>query len=60
MCREFTTSERNEPLQKRSPKRFMAVLLMIEGNLPRLRAKSAYFVGHLPWVSYLGEKNSRP
>ena len=48
MCREFTTIERNEPLQKRSLKRFMVVLPKIEGNCSTFRAKLAHFVGHLP------------
>src|SRR6266704_703221 len=48
MCREFTTIERNEPLQKESLKRFMVVLLKIEGNCSTFRAKLAHFVGHLP------------
>ena len=54
MCREFTTIERNEPLQKRSLKRFMVVLLKIEGNSSTFRAKLAYFVGHLPLVTDSG------
>jgi hypothetical protein len=45
---EFTIIEHNEPLQKRTLKRLMVVLLMIEGNLPRLRARLTHLVGHLP------------
>src|SRR5947209_8461759 len=53
MCREFTTIEHNEPLQKRFLKRSMAVLLMIEGNCLTFRSKPAHLVGHLP-VARLG------
>jgi hypothetical protein len=48
MCRELTTIEHNELLQKRSLKRSMVVLLMIEGNCLTFRAKPAHLVGHLP------------
>jgi predicted DNA-binding transcriptional regulator AlpA len=30
------------------PRKFVPVL-KIEGNVPRLRARSAHLVGHLPW-----------
>ena len=50
MCHEFTIIEHNEPLQKRSLKRLMVVLLMIEGNCLTFRSKPAHLVGHLPLI----------
>ena|SRR5215472_14331927 len=50
MCREFTTIEHNEPLQKRSLKRSMVVPLMIEGNCSTFGSKPAHLVGHLPYA----------
>jgi tetratricopeptide (TPR) repeat protein len=49
---EFTKTMHREWLQRRLPKRSMAVLLNIEGKISTLRAKPAHLVGHLPLVAY--------
>jgi hypothetical protein len=51
---EFTKTMHREWLQRRLPKRSMAVLLNIEGKISTLRAKPAHLVGHLPYSSNSG------
>jgi hypothetical protein len=47
-CREFTTIERREPLQRLFLKQSMVVLLNIGGKCSLFRAKVAHFSGYLP------------
>jgi hypothetical protein len=48
---EFTKMVRDSPHLERLISRSMAMLLKIEGNCSRLRAKPAHMMGHLPTAS---------
>jgi hypothetical protein len=48
MSTEFTKTVCGDSLLEQLSIRAMILLLKIEGNCSHLRAKTAYFVGHLP------------
>jgi len=50
MSTELTKTVRGDSLLERLSIRSMILWLKIEGNFPRLRARPARMVGHLPFV----------
>jgi hypothetical protein len=58
MSTEFTKTVCGDSLLEQLSIRSMILLLKIEGNCSHLRAKSAYFVGHLPTIEITWRSHS--